>query len=47
MPGDEEVSQHAGSLRSITGLIAAEFTALLPHFERAFMGSMQDRPIDG
>ena len=47
MPSYEEVTQRAGSLRSMTGLTEAEFTALLPHFERALMGSMQDRTIDG
>ena len=47
MPSYEEVTQRAGSLRSMTGLTEAEFTALLPHFECAFVGSMQDRTIDG
>jgi hypothetical protein len=47
MPSDEEVTQRAGSLRSMTGLTEAEFTALLPHFECALVGSMQDRTIDG
>ena len=47
MPSDEEVTQHAGSLRSMTGLTEAEFMALLPHFEQAFVGYMQDRTIDG
>lgn len=31
----------------MTGLTEAEFTALMPHFERAFVGSMQDRTIRG
>ena len=47
MPSYEEVTQRAGSLRSLSGLTAAEFQALLPHFERAFVTSMQDRTIDG
>ena len=47
MPSDEEVTQRAGSLRSMTGLTEAEFMALLPHFEQAFVGYMQDRTIDG
>jgi hypothetical protein len=47
MPSDEEVTQRAGSLRAMTGLTEAEFMALLPHFEQAFVGSMQDRTIDG
>jgi hypothetical protein len=47
MPCDEEVTQRAGSLRSMTGLSEAEFTALLPTFERALVTSMQDRTIDG
>ena len=47
MPSDEEVTQRAGSVRSMTGFMAAEFMALLPHFARAFVESMQDRTIDG
>jgi Helix-turn-helix of DDE superfamily endonuclease len=47
MPSYEEVTQRAGSLRSMTGLTEAEFMALLPHFEQAFVVSMQDRTIDG
>ena len=47
MPSDEEVTQRAGSLRSMTGLTAVEFTALLPHFEQALVTDMQDRTIDG
>jgi hypothetical protein len=47
MPSYEEVTQCAGSLRSMTGLTEAEFQALLPHFEQAFMTYMQDRTIDG
>jgi len=47
MPSYEEVTQRAGSLRSMTGLTEAEFQALLPHFERAFVTYMQDRTIDG
>jgi hypothetical protein len=47
MPSDEEVTQRTGSLRSMTGLTEAEFMALLLHFEQAFVGSMQDRTIDG
>jgi hypothetical protein len=47
MPSYEEVTQRAGSLRSLTGLTEAEFQALLPHFEQAFMTYMDDRTIDG
>ena len=47
MPSYEEVTQRAGSVRSLTGLTAAEFQALLPHFEQAFMTYLQDRTIDG
>jgi Helix-turn-helix of DDE superfamily endonuclease len=47
MPCYEEVTQRAGSLRSMTGLTEAEFIALLPHFEQAFVVYMQDRTIDG
>jgi Helix-turn-helix of DDE superfamily endonuclease len=47
MPSDEEVTQRAGSLRSMTGLTAAEFLALLPHFEHAVVVSMPDRTIEG
>jgi hypothetical protein len=47
MPSDEEVTQRAGSLRALTGLTDAEFQALLPHFEQAFVTHMHDRTIDG
>ena len=47
MPSDEEVTQRAGSLRSMTGVTEAEFMALLPHVEQAFGASMQHRTIDG
>ena len=47
MPSYEEVTQRAGSLRSMTGLTEAEFMALLPHFEQALVAYMQDRTIDG
>ena len=47
MPSYEEVTQRAGSLRSLTGLTEAEFQALLPHFEQAFMTYMDERTIDG
>ena len=47
MPSYEEVTQRVGSLRSMTGLTEAEFTALLPHFEQAFVIYMRDRSIDG
>jgi Helix-turn-helix of DDE superfamily endonuclease len=47
MPSYEEVTQRAGSLRSLTGLTETEFQALLPHFEQAFVASMQARTIDG
>ena len=47
MPSYEEVTQRAGSLRSMTGLTEAEFMALLPYFEHALVAYMQDRTIDG
>src|SRR6266576_5923247 len=47
MPSYEEVTQRAGSLRSMTGLTEAEFRALLPYFEQALVTYMQDRTIDG
>jgi hypothetical protein len=47
MPSYEEVTQRAGSLRALTGLTDAEFQALLPHFEQAFVTHMYDRTIDG
>jgi hypothetical protein len=47
MPRDEEVTQRAGSLQALTGLTTAEFQALLPHVEQAFVTYMQDRTIDG
>ena len=47
MPSDEEVTQRAGSLRSMTGLTEAEFMVLRPHFEQAFVAYMQHRTIDG
>jgi hypothetical protein len=43
----QEVTQRAGSLQALTGLTAAEFQALLPHFEHAFVTYMQDRTIEG
>jgi Helix-turn-helix of DDE superfamily endonuclease len=47
MASYEEVTQRAGSLRSMTGLTEAEFQALLPHVEQAFVTYMQERTIDG
>ena len=47
MPRYEEVIQRAGSLRAMTGLTEPEFTALLPHFERALAAYLQNRTIDG
>jgi Helix-turn-helix of DDE superfamily endonuclease len=47
MPRYDEVTQRAGSVRALTGLTAAEFHALLPPFERAFVTYMQDRTMDG
>ena len=47
MPTYEEVTQRAGSLRSLTGLTEAEFQGLLPHFEQAFVTYMHNRTIDG
>jgi Helix-turn-helix of DDE superfamily endonuclease len=47
MPSYEEVTQRAGSVRAMTGLTPQEFTALLPHFEHAFLAYMKDHTIDG
>ena len=47
MPSYEEVTQRAGSLRSMAGFTEAEFMALLLHFEHAVVTYLQDRPIDG
>ena len=47
MPRDEEVTQRAGSVRSLTGLTEAEFHAVLPHFEQALVTYRHDRTIDG
>ena len=47
MPSYEEVTQHAGSLRAMTGLTETEFHALLLHFEQAFETYMGTRTIDG
>jgi Helix-turn-helix of DDE superfamily endonuclease len=47
MPSYEEVTQRAGSLRSLTGLTETEFQALLPYFEQAFEAYMGNCTIDG
>jgi hypothetical protein len=47
MPNDEEAMQQAGNLRAMTGFTQQECTALLPHFDHAFLASMADRIIDG
>lgn len=47
MPSYDEVTQRAGSLRAMTGFTQPEFTALLPHFEQAFLAYMQEHTIDG
>jgi hypothetical protein len=47
MPNYEEGIPRAGSLRAMTGLTQQEFTALLPHFEHAFLAYMADRTMDG
>jgi hypothetical protein len=47
MPSYEEVTHRAGSLRAMTGLIQAEFSALLPYFEHAFLVYMEHHTIDG
>jgi hypothetical protein len=44
---DEEVTQRAGSLRSLTALTEGEFQACLPDFAQAFVTDMRDRTIDG
>ena len=47
MPSYDEVIQRAGSLRAMTGLTQPEFSALLAHFEDAFLTYMADHTIDG
>jgi hypothetical protein len=47
MPSYDEVTQRAGSLRAMTGLTQAEFSALLAHVEPAFLAYMADHTIDG
>jgi hypothetical protein len=47
MSSYEEVTQRAGSLRSLTGLTEAAFQALLPHFEPSLVTYMHDRTLDG
>jgi hypothetical protein len=47
MPSDEEVTQRAGSLRTMTGLTPPACSARLPPFEHAFLGDMEDRTLDG
>jgi hypothetical protein len=47
MPSYEELIPRAGSLRAMTGFTQQEVTALLPHFEHAFLASMADRTMDG
>jgi Helix-turn-helix of DDE superfamily endonuclease len=47
MPSDEEVTQRAGSLRSMSGLTEAACMVLLPHVEQAFVASRQHRTMDG
>ena len=47
MPRYDEVTQRSGSLRAMTGLTEPEFTALLPHVERALAAYLQHRTIDG
>ena len=47
MPSDEEVTQRAGSLGSMTGFTAQAFEALLPPFEHALLAYMHDHTSDG
>lgn len=47
MPSYEEVTQRAGSRRAMTGLTDAEFQALVPHFEQAFVTSLEQRTLEG
>jgi DDE superfamily endonuclease len=47
MPSDAEVTQGAGRLRAMTGFTQPECTALLPHFEHAFLASMPEQTLDG
>jgi hypothetical protein len=47
MPSYAEVTQRAGSLRSMTGFMEAECTGRLPPFAHALITSMQDRTSDG
>jgi hypothetical protein len=47
MPSYEEVTQRTGSLRDMTGLTPPEFSALLAHFEHAFLTYTESHTIDG
>jgi Helix-turn-helix of DDE superfamily endonuclease len=47
MPSDEEVTQRAARLRAMTGFTQPEFTALLPHFEHAFLAYMPEQTLAG
>ena len=46
-PSYEDVTQRAGSLRSLTGFTEAAFKDLLPRVEQAFVASMRTRTMDG
>jgi hypothetical protein len=47
MPSDKEVTQRAGSVRSMTGFTEAACVARLPHVEHALVAYVQDRTMDG
>jgi hypothetical protein len=47
MPSYEEVTQRAGSVRAMTGLTAPAFSALLPHFDHAFLAYRAHPTIAG
>ena len=47
MSSEEEVTPRAGSWQSLTGRPEADFQAVLPHVEQAFVTSIHDRTSDG
>ena len=47
MPSEEEVTPGTGNVQSLAGHPEADFQALLPDVEQAFVTSMHDRTSDG
>jgi hypothetical protein len=47
MPSDEDVTQRAGSLGSMTSVTEAERPARMTHVPQALMRELPDRTIDG